>query len=99
MVCQQKDVIPPQAQWWNIDLDDIEPKIQILTKLFLCYFRFKVAVRRSQDANIKFNFFISSQRPNTSFLQRTQQLGLQVERDLYFKEETLENLQKKHRKE
>src|SRR5713101_7531595 len=75
-------VLEPLAQRGQLDLDDGESVVQIGSKPLLVDLAFQVAVRRSDDPHVDGEIFVAADALDFALVQGTQQLRLQIEREL-----------------
>ncbi len=86
---QVRYVVAPLAQWRQLDLQQIEPEIQIGTKHALLDERVQVAMRRGDHANVdrgraprsEFHHFALLQHAQQSALQRCRHFADFIEKD------------------
>lgn len=76
MFGELEDVFVPIAQGRYLDRGDLETEKKILTKLIVSDHLFKIAMGRSDDANIDLAWKGFSNAADLAFLQNSQQLGL-----------------------
>jgi len=79
---QKQSVGSPGTQRWNIELNNIQTVIQVLSETALIDFPFQVAVRGGDDAYIEALFAFAAYGTDGSFFQGPQELGLQNEGDI-----------------
>src|SRR3984957_5387760 len=79
MVHQERDILPSLAKRWYLNRKDIEPVKQILPELMVANHQRQIPMRRRNEANVNMNGLVASQPLELLFLQRAQQLWLQLE--------------------
>src|SRR6266550_1211542 len=67
------------AQWRDIQGDDVQSIVQVLTKAPLRYRKFQILMRGRDDADIDANGVTAADAVKLLLLQDAQQLGLEVE--------------------
>src|SRR5262249_39122051 len=72
------DVFAARPQRWNWDVNDLQPVIQILSKLSLNNEFFKVLVRGGDDANVHLERLTVADALKYFFLEHAQQLRLHI---------------------
>src|SRR5205807_6257111 len=78
MVHQQADVFTPLAQRKEFQADYIQAEIEIAAEAALMNGNLQVAIGGSDDPDVNGNRLGAAHRADLLFLQRPQQLGLQV---------------------
>ena len=81
-LAQLRQVVQPLPQWRYINHDHIEPVIQVLAKSLGGHFFAELFMGSTQHAHIHHVFLRRAQRPDDTFLDRPQQLGLHDERQI-----------------
>ena len=66
----------------QIDVDDVQPVVEILTEPALVHHMPKIAVGRGDDPDVDLDRFHSAQAHELALLHDAQQLGLRVWRDV-----------------
>ena len=82
MCRQQRDILPALAEGWNAKGQHIQPEIQVAAEGTFRHRFFQLTVSSRQNAYIDLDTLCAADRPDFFFLDRTQQLGLQVDRQL-----------------
>ena len=73
---QDRDVLHPFSQGWQLDLDDVEPIKQILTEFSLFHEALQRPVRRSDHAHVDLDCPCSTHALERPLLQNSQQFDL-----------------------
>ena len=68
MLGEQRDVLPPLAEGWQIDRDDVQTIVQILPEPVLFDHALQVDVGRHDDPHINFEGFDTAQAHELPFL-------------------------------
>src|SRR5713226_1271730 len=82
MLKQQQQVSAALPQRGNLDLQDLEPVIEVFAEKVLCDHFLQVAVGGRKDAHVRGRGLVGAQRLVSVFLQDAQQLALRQERDV-----------------
>ena len=77
---ESKDVVGPLAERRNRQSDDVDAKVQVLSKQPVAHHAGQVAVRRRDDPHVDGDRFDAAQGHDGPFLNATQQLGLRRQR-------------------
>jgi hypothetical protein len=88
---KRHDVVAPFAQRWNADVEDVQPVVQISTKISTSDGIVKIPVRCRDDAHVRANGSRPTEAQELAALQHTQELCLSTTRhfgDLIKKEDT-----------
>ena len=80
MLHQQHDIIATIAERRDVDLQDIQPIVEIFAKPILFYLAAKVTHGGRDDTDVGFLVARRAERPDTSFLQHAEQLHLKRQR-------------------
>src|SRR6266699_3876899 len=80
MSYQQRDVVAPFPQAWQLDWNNIEPVIKVLAARAFLNPLFKWLVSGGYDSNIDIDRRIISYTPDFAFLEHTQETALQHRR-------------------
>src|SRR5882672_800339 len=81
MLCQQRDVICPLSQWWDLNRKHIEPVVKVLTKAARHHFLLQVTIGRSDDPHIREPRPVFAHALVTLLLQDAEQFALQFQRN------------------
>src|SRR5262245_23233811 len=81
MVRQSRDIIPSGAKWRDMYGNDSQPKIEVLAKPSFGGLAAQVAIAGCQDPHIDRLCLAGANSFKRSFLQYTQQFGLQRQAD------------------
>src|ERR1700683_719102 len=76
---QQRNIAAPLAQRGQLDLNDVQTKVEILPESPVANGRVEIAVRRGQDSRMHAHAFVRSDRLDFALLQCAQELRLQIE--------------------
>ena len=76
---QERDILPSLAKWWYLNRKNIEPVKQILPELMVADHQREIPMCRRDKANVNMSGLVASQPLELLFLQRVQQLWLQVQ--------------------
>src|SRR6202021_1692856 len=79
IVNQQWDVLASLTKWWYLNRKNIEPVKQILAELIVADHHRQISMGRRDKANIDMNGLVAAQPLEFLFLQRAQQLRLQLQ--------------------
>ena len=79
---QMRDLLAPFAQRRHVDPDDAQPVIQILAELAFGDALFEVGVGRREHADVHLLRLGLADRHDLLLLEKPQQLGLDVERQI-----------------
>ena len=71
------DLVAPLAQRRHVDLDDLQPVVQVLAELALEHHRLEIAVGGGDDAHVDGDALVAAQLGELGVLQHVQQLGLE----------------------
>src|SRR6476620_3895984 len=82
MIEQGRDVLPTLAQRRQLNFDRVEPEQQVLAESLLVSELVGRGVGRRDDADIDRSRAISANWYNLALLERGQQLGLKVQRQI-----------------
>ena len=75
---KDRDILPSLAKWWYLNRKNTEPVKQIPPELMVADHQRQVPMRRRDKANVNMNGLVASQPLELLFLQRAQQLWLQL---------------------
>src|SRR5580704_12211977 len=75
---KERDILPSLAKWWYLNRKNIEPVKEILPELIVADHQRQIPMRRRDKANVNMNGLAASQPLELLFLQRAQQLWLQL---------------------
>ncbi|MEJ2434923.1 MAG: type I restriction endonuclease, partial [Pseudolabrys sp.] len=79
---QISDIGNPFPQWWQFQLEDTQPVVEIGTKAAIAYLFPDILVCRRQHLYIHLYFPVATEAPQAAVLDNLEQLGLQVNRHL-----------------
>ena len=82
MVEQQRDVLAPLAQGRQLDLDRVQPEQQVLAEAAFRRRAARRAVGRGDHPDVDRHRLVGADRDHLPLLERGQQLGLEVERQI-----------------
>ncbi len=82
MVEQQRDVVAPLAQRRQVDLDRVEPEQQVLAEALLVGQLLGRQVGRGDHPHVDRHRPVGADRNHLPLLERGQQLGLEMERQV-----------------
>ena len=77
MVHEERNVLQPLAQGWNLHRDDRETIIKVLTKTAVAYLRLKRFVGCPNHANVHWHALVIADSANFAFLQNAEQFCLE----------------------
>ena len=77
---QQRNIFRALAQRRQMDREDVQSIVEIVTKLAIGDHLFQIAVSGSDQANVGLDQFIAAQTFKLLLLQNAQQLGLKLQR-------------------
>src|SRR5690606_10736148 len=76
-VCKHRGASRSLAQWWHVDGDFAQTKVQILPECLLGDERRQILARSSDDAHIRRERLVTASALDHAILQESEQLGLQ----------------------
>src|ERR1700685_3401468 len=76
---KERDILPSLAKWWYLNRKNIEPVKQILAELIVADHQRQIPMGRRDKANVNMNGLVAPQPLELMFLQRAQQLRLQLQ--------------------
>jgi len=79
---QRADLIATITQWWDLQCDAVEPKVQVAPKLSRTDFLRQIAIGRRHEADVERNRSDRADTHDLTCLDCTQQLGLRVHRKI-----------------
>src|SRR5712692_4383776 len=79
MMSENGDIIPVLAQGGQLNLDDVQPVIEVFAKLSLPHKFGQILVRRTQQAKVDRHGRIASQTLKRPLLQDAKQLRLKIQ--------------------
>src|SRR3954463_3764954 len=80
MAGEKRNVLAPLGQRWNVQLDDIQAVVKVLTEFAGGDSLLQLAVRCRYDAHIDVVGFMRAHQADFSLLERAEQLDLERER-------------------
>ena len=82
MLGERQDVLRPRPQRREIELDHVQPVVQVLAEAAVREHRLEVLVRRREHAHVDPLVLGGTERSHLVLLQHAQELGLQRQREL-----------------
>src|SRR5207245_2391259 len=76
---EEEHVAAPGTEGRHVDLDDVDPKVEVFPEASPCDRGLEIAVGRRHQTHVARDLGIAADRPDCPFLQDPQQLGLQGE--------------------
>src|SRR6202453_32782 len=76
---KERNILPSLAKWWYLNRKNIQPVKEILPELIVADHQRQIPMGRRDEANVNMNGLVASQPLEFLFLQRPQQLWLQLQ--------------------
>ena len=77
MLSEQEHIATTTPERWKPNLHNVDTKVEIIAKPPLFDGSFQISVGGRNDANINWNFYITTDRTDFAFLKCPQKLGLE----------------------
>ena len=81
MLHQQRDILPAVPQWRQIDIDNVEPVVEIFPEFALFHHLAKIRVGGGQNADVHLRHVVRAERRELLLLDHAQQFRLRLGAD------------------